>query len=131
MIIQTNSWKMLTNSWKCKQKADRCKQTAEMYEIIVSVEDNLVANKDGSVTCLACGKSLAHKKSAKRHYMIKHLDNQPVWCNICQQTFKNALSLETHQRIFHDQRQQQLQSGTNENIWKQCIIILSTLLNKR
>lgn len=78
----------------------------------IAVEDNLVANKDGSVTCLACGKSLANKKSAKRHYMTRHLDNQPVWCTICQQAFKNALSLDTHQRVFHDQPQQQQLSGT-------------------
>ena len=66
------------------------------------IVDQMEVRPDGSCVCLVCGKLLAHRESAKRHYQIKHSDNTTKYCKICKKSFKNVHSRDTHTRSQHD-----------------------------
>ena len=56
----------------------------------------LIPMEDEKVLCVQCNKVLASMNSAKRHFEVKHQQNQKVRCQICRKVFKNAYSRGVH-----------------------------------
>ena len=59
------------------------------------------ADRDGQFdVCIKCGEQIKNK-SMKYHMLTRHGDG-PVTCPKCSKIMKNAISLDTHIKVFHD-----------------------------
>ena len=80
-------------------------ETIDLDESQEEQEDEnagLASLPDGRVTCLKCGKTLSCDSSARRHYQLYHLSNQPATCPVCKKVFKNRLYRGDHLRKAHN-----------------------------
>ena len=72
------------------------------YETQNEASDELLVQlSDGKVACLKCGKHLSSIHSAKRHFISVHQQNEQAQCRVCQKTFKNIQTRDSHSRQAH------------------------------
>ena len=60
---------------------------------------NFTGNAD-MVQCLYCGVAI-RKKNIHRHIAVKHTENEPSACSLCNRTLKSKWSLKEHERRVH------------------------------
>ena len=61
----------------------------------------LVPIEGEKVLCVQCQKVLSSMNNAKRHYIIRHQQNQRIQCQICHKLYKNIHSRDTHLIQIH------------------------------
>ena len=75
------------------------------FEVDVILDDHdqaaLVPMEGEKVMCLKCNKVLGNIRSAKRHYVARHQQNQKARCQICQKVYKNVNSRDAHMNHAH------------------------------
>ncbi len=61
----------------------------------------LIRLPEGKVACSTCGKQLSNITNGRRHFASAHQWNQPATCKICQKSFKNPQTRDSHLRQTH------------------------------
>ena len=77
------------------------------------VEDNIITNPDGSLSCKICGK-IESRVDSKKKWMMKrhmevHIEGMSYQCPQCMKTFRSNNVLNSHKIKYHNTSNQQFQ----------------------
>jgi len=60
-----------------------------------------IVKGESGFTCLNCGRKFKDRSNAGRHFKTQHLPVPKAKCHVCQKTFKNAVTRNTHRAKEH------------------------------
>ena len=67
------------------------------------IDENIIINEDGSVSCKICGKKSNEKQKMHylRQHMETHIEGKSFSCPVCQKSFRSKNSLSNHKSLNH------------------------------